>query len=115
MPKPNTLSFAARRRWTAEDARAALAAFAQSGLSMRAFATEAGIKLQRLARWHRQMRTEAATTRKPVSFVEVRPRDVERARIEIVLPSGCVLRCAEEISASALRRVVGALEDELAC
>lgn len=115
MPKPSTLLFATRRRWTEEDARATLAAFAQSGLSMRAFAMKAGIKLQRLARWHRQMRSEAITARESVSFVEVRPRDVERARIEVVLPSGCVVRCAEEISASALRRVVGALEDELAC
>jgi len=50
MPKP-LAPVAFRRRWTEEDARAALDAFARSGLSMRAFAKAAGINVQRLARW----------------------------------------------------------------
>ena len=114
-PKPTTPSFATRRRWTEEDARSALAAFAESGLSLRAFATKAGIKFERLARWRRQTKSGSPARRKTVSFVEVRPRDTERQRIEVVLRSGRVLRCAEEIAASTLQRLVGVLETEPTC
>jgi hypothetical protein len=47
---------------------------------------------------------------KAVAFVEVRQREAER--VEIVLRSDRVLRCAEEISEATLRRFVGALEGE---
>ena len=42
------------------------------------------------------------------TFVEVVPRAIER--VEIVLPSGVVLRVAESIDAAALRRIVDALD-----
>jgi transposase-like protein len=116
MPKPTTPLYAARRRWTEEDARAALAAFAQSGLSMRAFTTSKGIKFERLARWRRKtMSTSGSAATKRVSFVEVRPREIERERVEVVLRSGRVLRCAEEIASTPLRRLVSILEEEPTC
>src|SRR5688572_24842604 len=114
MPKPTTPSFTTRRRWTEEDARAALDAFASSGLSMRAFAAESGIKFERLARWRRKTKP-SSSGRKRVAFVEVRARDAARERIEVVLRSGRVLRCAEEIAASSLRRLVGVLEESPTC
>jgi transposase-like protein len=116
MPKPTTPLYAARRRWTEEDARAALAAFARSGLSMRAFATNRGIKFERLARWRRKTQpTSGASATKTISFVEVRQHETAGGRVEVVLRSGRVLRCAEEIASTALRRLVGILEEEPTC
>jgi hypothetical protein len=83
---------------------------------MRAFAKAAGINVQRIARWRRKWEapSPAQSSRpKAVAFVEVRQREAER--VEIVLRSGRVLRCAEEISEATLRRLVGALEGEPEC
>jgi transposase-like protein len=107
MPKPSALLCSPRRRWTEDDARDALDAFARSGLSMRAFAEAAGINVQRLARWRRKWVKRSQVRRakpKMVPFVEVRQREAER--VEVVLRSGRVLRCAEEISDGVLRRLV---------
>ena len=116
MPKPTTPLSPPRRRWTEDDARAALDAFARSGLSLRAFAEAAGINVQRLVRWRRKAAawTPARPSRpKAVAFVEVRQREAHR--VEVVLRSGRVLRCAEEISDATLRRLVGVLEEESRC
>ena len=103
MPKSPPMSFRTRRRWTAVEARAALAALASSGLSQIAFAAREGLDPQRLGVWRRKLRDAAP------AFVEVRPRAIER--VEIVLPSGLVLRVAESIDAGALRRLVDALTE----
>ena len=104
MPKSSPMSFKTRSRWTAEEGRAALAALASSGLSQRAFAAREGLDPQRLRLWRRRLGEQAAP-----SFVEVRARGIER--VEIVLPSGVVLRVAETIDAFALGRLVGALAE----
>jgi len=111
-PKAPIQLCSARRRWTEDEARTALDAFGRSGLSMRAFARGAGINAQRLERWRRKMATPVSSSPK-VAFVEVRSR--EAARIEVVLHSGRVLRCAEEISDVTLRRLIGVLEEEPRC
>ena len=116
MRKPLALVASPRLRWTEEDARAALDAFARSGLSMRAFAETAGINVQRLVRWRRKESGASPARRrtpKRLAFVEVRQREAER--VEVVLRSGRVLRFAEEISEVALRRLVGVLEEESGC
>lgn len=115
MPKPSKPRSSPRRRWSAADARDALDALARSGLSATAFAAREGFNHQRLLWWRRRLeeKTSGASSRKPVAFVEVRHREPER--IEVVLRSGRILRCAEEIDASALRRLVGVLEQDLAC
>lgn len=116
MPKPVAPVVSRRRRWTEDDARDALDALARSGLSVRAFAEAAGIDVQRLARWRRKWAAPAPprpSKPKAVAFVEVRQREADR--VEVVLRSGRVLRCAEEISVATLRRLVSALEDEPAC
>ena len=83
---------------------------------MRAFAQTAGIDAQRLVRWRRKW--AAASPARPsrpkaVAFVEVQQRQAER--VEIVLQSGRVLRCAEEISDATLRRLIGVLEEKPEC
>ena len=112
MPKPTALLCSPRRRWTEDDARDALDAFARSGLSMRAFADAAGINVQRLVRWRRKW-AGPSPVGGSVPFVEVRQREAER--VEVVLRSGRVLRCAEEISEATLRRLVGVLEEDPEC
>jgi hypothetical protein len=111
MPKPPPVaSYLTARRWSVAQARAALAAFASSGLSASAFATRAGFDVQRLHSWRRKFATAAAAAAKESApgFVEFRPRTVER--VEVVLRSGHVLRVAESIDTAALLRLVEALE-----
>ncbi len=62
--------------------------------------------------WHQALSARSDSP-KPVAFVEVRQREGDR--VEVVLRSGRVLRCAEEISVATLRRLVSVLEDEPAC
>jgi hypothetical protein len=112
MPKPpSPISYKTRRRWSVVEARAALAAFASSGLSQDAFAAREGLNAQRLRVWGRRL--GVAMTPALPSFVEVRPRTAER--VEIVLPSGVTLRVAESIDTAALRRLVEALDRTSPC
>ncbi len=118
MPKSLAPTVSRRLRWTDDDARRALDAHARSGLSIRAFAESAGVDVQRLMRWRRKWEAPSAAPPskpkpKPVAFVEVRQRESDR--VEVVLRSGRILRCTEEISVAALRRFVSVLEDEPAC
>ena|SRR5215207_3831624 len=114
MPKPSD-RHSTRRRWSEAEARDALDALARSGLSLRAFALREGLKHERLFRWRRrfQRTTNGRSPKKPVAFVEVRHGHPER--IEVVLRSGRVLRCAEEIAVGTLRRLVDVLEQDPAC
>lgn len=118
MPKPlATIAsrVSPRRRWTEEEARQAFEAFEESGLSVSAFAKTVGINPQRLSRWRRTWEACSPTraSRAAVDFVEVRARAPER--VEVVLRSGRMLRCAEEIADATLRRLVGVLEEEAEC
>lgn len=113
-PHPPTRSLRARR-WTVEEARAVLAEQAASGLPPPAFARRAGIDVQRLHRWRRQL-TKGQPTATDVgapTFLEVRPRGPDR--VEVVLTSGRVLRVSEEIDAAALLRLVEILERGAPC
>jgi len=105
MAKPSPArSYTTSRRWTAAEARAALAALASSGLSRSAFARREGLDPQRLRAWQRKLGDVGARP----AFVEVLRRDQER--VEVVLTSGITLRVAESIDAATLRRLVDALE-----
>ena len=125
MPKPRAQSsptYLLHRRWTADDARAALAAMARSGLGPSAFAIAEGLDPQRLSRWRRQL--DAAP---PPTFEEVIPTmppssvDTDAAthgageRFEIVLPSGRVVRVPVSFDASALRRLLDVVDEVRAC
>lgn len=107
-----------RRRWTADDARTALAALAESGLSASAFAACEGIDVQRLRRWRRSLAAAAAPARtsapRPApAFVEVVARP--SGAVEVVLLSGRVLRVAESVDARALGRIAAVLEELPRC
>ena len=126
MQKPRARSsptYLLHRRWTADDARAALAAMARSGLGPSAFAIEAGLDPQRLMRWRRQL----ASAVTPTTFEEVIPvvvpaiLDTDAAthgageRFEVVLPSGRVVRVPASFEASALRRLLAVVDEERVC
>jgi transposase len=115
MPKSSpTRSYCTSRRWTEEEARAALAALAASGLSIREFASREGLDTQRLYTWRRKLGRSVAVatmpTPPPPAFVELGAGRPER--IDVLLRSGRRLRCAEEISSDTLRRLVDALEED---
>jgi hypothetical protein len=110
------------RRWTVEDAKQALSALDQSGLSPRAFAMREGLDPQRLWRWRRKLAAPAAT-----AFEEIVPRGTASAvdreatssgkpeRFEIVLGSGRVLRVPASFDASALRQLLTIVDEVRPC
>src|SRR5580700_1450477 len=99
-----------RRRWTAEVAREALSALAESGLSVSAFAAREGLDAQRLYGWRRRLGPSVVA---PQSFVEVTSATV--APIEVVLRSGHVVRLSSSFDAAALARLLEVLEQTPAC
>ncbi len=128
MPKRrHAAPYTRHRRWTIDDARAALIALSASQLPLADFARREGLSTKRLYRWRRQLADQgrarrtlgAATTPRPAArvrrptapateVIEIRPRRVEP--VEIVLASGRVLRVPETIDVSTLARLVAALE-----
>ena len=108
-------SYLTRRRWTIADAQSALAAWNAAGTSLLAFAMREGLDVQRLYRWRRRLEAEGSTEQVEAApeFVELRPRDMQP--VEVVLRCGRVLRVSETIDASALLRLVRALEDDAPC
>lgn len=125
MPKPGSRSSSpySKRRWTPDDAKSALAAFDASGLTLSAFAIDAGLDPQRLARWRRRL---AVSVEAPV-FEEILLRESaapagERAaptsahqRFEIVLVSGRVVRVPESFDTGTLRRLLEVVDEVRAC
>jgi Transposase len=98
-----------RRRWTADIAREALSALADSGLSLGAFAAREGLDAQRLYVWRRRLGSLAT----PQSFVEV--KSAALAPIEVVLRSGHVVRLSPSFDAAAFARLLAVLESAAAC
>jgi len=114
MPKSRSrTSLSSLRRWSADDARAALSALSASGLSAREFAVKEGLDVQRLHRWRRRLAEPCEATEAAPTFVEVvgRPTDV----VEVVLRSGHVLRVSESIEPQALGRIAAVLEELPGC
>jgi transposase-like protein len=118
-----SLTYRSRRRWTPEDAKTALAALSESGLSIRAFAAREGLSAQRLFRWRRCLGEDAPSS---LSFEELIPAAApassaggatseERERLEIVLRSGVVVRVPESFTASALSRLLDVLSGQRSC
>lgn len=97
-----------RPRWTAEDARAALEAQAESGLSRARFAAQEGIEAHRLYWWSRRL----GEVEHRAEFVELVPSRAgsEGARFEVVLRSGLVVRVGEDFEPAALVRLITTLE-----
>lgn len=118
-----TSTYAARRRWTPDDARAALADLASSGQELRAFAADAGIDPQRLSRWRRRLGSpveqtafaEVVLTRPAPPVGATSPAGVARGWFEVVLVSGRTVRVPESFDAGALGRLLTVLDEEGAC
>lgn len=115
MPKVRLLpsSISSRRRWTEDDARSVLTAQEASGLSVVAFAAREGLDAQRVYAWRRRLGGVVEATSTP-AFIELRPPG-RREIVEVGLRCGRVVRVAETIDPSALRRLVDALEQEPTC
>ena len=100
-----------RRRWRASEAQAVLHSLAASGMSVREFAAQTNLNVQRLYRWRAQLGSSAG---QGPAFVEIRPS--AHASIEVVLRSGHVLRVPDAFDEEAVRRLVKILnEDESRC
>lgn len=112
MSKSLATRFKKSHRWSPVEARSALAALASSGLSVAAFARREGLDPQRLRAWRQRLEATESPIAAP-TFVEVTPRAVEP--LEVVLPSGVVLRVPERVDVGALRRIVMALDDGTPC
>ena len=103
-----TLFGASRRtRWTADEARAVLGRLDASGLGVREFAASEGLEPQRLYRWRGQLQGERPER---AEFVEVVPAAV-RSCMEVVSPSGHVVRLPDAFSEDTLRRVLAVLDE----
>jgi transposase-like protein len=115
MPKARQAApYLTRRRWTIDEARAALEAQSASGLSVRAFAQREGLDAQRLFRWRRIVARAKHGSAAPLTFVEVKqPRHAEP--IEVVLSSGRILRVTESVDPDALARIADALDKDRPC
>ena len=106
-----------RRRWTADDARAALSDMEASGLDLSAFAFDAGLDPQRLRRWERALASPTsetvfeevvrAPTRPPTAGVAA---GVVGGWFELVLASGRVVRIPESFVAGALGRLLAVVD-----
>ena len=108
MPK----SFKASRRWSVIEAQAALRALSGSGLSLTEFARREGLDHQRLRAWRQKLGSGALAPTNP-AFIEISRRPSER--VEVLLPSGVVLRVVESIDTTALRRIAAAFADDKRC
>jgi transposase-like protein len=100
-----------RRRWTEQDARAALAALQRSGKPVGVFAAEHGLDPQRLYSWRRRLGEAERTTFREL-IVRPSPRSSvtdSDAPFEVVLPSGVVLRVPASFEAAALERLLEVL------
>jgi hypothetical protein len=105
-------SYCVRRHWSVDDARAALADQAESGLSMGEFAERTRLDVQRLYRWKRRLDRASAPPSRP-QFVEVTPQPA--AMVEVVLLTGRVMRVSETVDPTVLTRLVEALERGAPC
>lgn len=105
---------AARPRWTAEDAAVVLEAAAGSRLPLWTFAEQQGLDPHRLYRWRRRL-GRVAPPPEPMRFEELVVQRADREaidpqRLELVLPSGHVIRLGSRFDADALRRLLTVLE-----
>ena len=108
------------RYWRETDARAALAAYQASRLSLGVFARRHGLTVQRLRWWRQRLaRAASATTAAapqwlPVQLLSEGPRG-PAPPLEVVVRGGQVIRVPAAFDPAVLRRVVAVLETETPC
>lgn len=112
-------ALARRPRWTEEEGRVVVEAAASSGGSLRSFATRYGIDPFRLYRWRRKIRRAGGVER--VEFAEIAIAHQAGTPVagdgfmEIVAPSGWVVRLGRAFDSDALGRVLAVLRASDAC
>jgi len=119
----NSAPYLHRRRWSADDARAALTDLDASGLHLAVFAAGAGLDPQRLARWRRRLGTlatapvfeEVALAPVPRSATRTVASVEQRERFEVVLASGRLVRVPVAFDAGALGRLLRVVDGEYGC
>jgi hypothetical protein len=97
------------KQWKEPEARAALAAWRRSGLSVAAFCAREGYSDTRLRYWVDRLEQPSPTSVPPVSFVPITLSDVRGARQLEIERGGVVLRVREDADASLVARLVAAL------
>jgi transposase-like protein len=98
------------RRWSAEDARAALERLRRSGLSTAAFAQREGLSAKRLYLWQQRLKQKQKAT-----FIEVVAPALSEQRLEVALPCGIIVRLAEASHPEKVAELVAALERRRSC
>jgi transposase-like protein len=113
------LTFLAGRRWSRDDARAALGAWRRSGLSLTQFARRQGVNVQRLCWWRKRLeatgRGSAETLSpgtSPISFIPAVVGESRPAPIVVRLARGVEVEAGEAaaVPATWLAALVVALE-----
>ena len=104
------------KHWSAAQARDALAAHTQSGLSLTAFARRERLPLHRLQWWRARLKGLPKQTVTAVRLVPVtirsRPAPLPAPSLEIDVRGGRVIRATGPFDPVALARLVHALEGE---
>ncbi|MDA8230962.1 MAG: transposase [Magnetospirillum sp.] len=109
-----------RRRWSAAEKQRLVAESAQPGRTVSEVARRHGIAPQQLFTWRRQflaaatavaegefLAVEVSAPTAAVAAPEVAPTDA--GQMEIVLPSGVVVRVGADVATEPLRRLLAAL------
>jgi hypothetical protein len=98
------------RYWCEADARVVLAAYRASGRSLKAFARQTGLSPQRIRWWRERMPASATPTAPTFLPVEVVAAPVVPGQpVEIVVPSGHVVRVTGAFDTATLARVLAVL------
>jgi transposase-like protein len=105
MGKQGKVALQTQRRWTAEDARLALVALRESGLSMSAFARRHGLTAQRLSWWRKRLK---AWSEEPMRLVPAEPPAEARgeARVCVRLGTELVIEVSGAVPAEWLATVL---------
>jgi transposase len=113
-----------RRRWSVEEKLRLVAECEESGATLRAVAARHDIYPSLLGTWRRQVRRGQLVSAQAAGLVPVRIVDggtsapsatmrlaetATPATIEIILPDGCRVRVGNDVTLSALRRVMTAV------
>ena len=118
---PSLPTYLHSRRWSVDDARAALADLEASGLDLAAFASGAGLDPQRLARWRRRLAGFDVAPAFEEVVLRAAPREVAagavepRERFEVVLVSGRVVRVPATFDEAVLERLLAVVDGGRAC
>ena len=99
-------------QWSELEARSVLAAWRSSGVSIERFATARGLVPQRLRWWKKKLETSAASG-KSMSLLPVRvaaaPEPSRGAPVQVILPSGHIVRVGRGFDEDTFARVMAIL------